>query len=376
MQKEHSQEWFAKQEARLQEPINNTKRYYMRRGFALLAAFPTIVCPIIGIIELVRVNKYINTIISQIDVGMINGRTTTNDGTPGSGKTFSGSNTAYYLAQKCYNELQEDYFMQREMYPQWVRDGDTDKIAAFTALEESYNFFKEQEDKYIPCLVSSIPLREYGTGRMSYVLTPEALLQIDRLPEHVVIFNDESGDLFGADKSKTASPDAVDFWRFIRHFLDAMCVNTNQDGGQNMIAIRRSTDYVNHIYGQQHLMPPVMLLKRIERRKRRFFKKMSKGKLSPPEQEYYGQELYYLKRYAATIGFRKVKHQLCSSKGEVVSGIEEMIFPAIGGVEYDNRCFRNLYKCKDKAIELKGWDKLVVDERDRDEYDGKITGAA
>lgn len=373
MKKEHSQEWFAKQETRLQEPINNTKRYYRRSAIIKIAsvfAMPW------GIAELIRVNKYLNTIISQIDVGMINWRTVTNDGTPGSGKTFSGSNMAYYLAGKRWNELQEDYITQSQMLPQWVREGNQTKILAFTALEESYKFFKENEDKYIPCLVSSIPLREFGTGRMSYVLKPEALYQEERLPEYVVIFNDESGDLFGADKSKTASKEATDFWRFIRQFLDAMCVNTNQDGGQNMIAIRRSTDYVNHIYGQEWLMSPTALLRKIERRKIRYFKKLSKGKLSPAQEEYIGQELYYLKKYADTIGFRRVKHQICNSKGEAVSGIEDFIFPAIGGVEYDSRSFRNLYKCKDEPIKLKAWDKLVVDQYNRDEYDGKITGTA
>lgn len=77
-----------------------------------------------------------------------------------------------------------------------------------------------------------MPLREYGTGRMSYELTPEVYAQVMRVPEYSVLFNDESGRLFGGETSKTASEDLRDLRRFIRHFLDAMAVNTNQDGNE------------------------------------------------------------------------------------------------------------------------------------------------
>lgn len=369
MAKVHSEAWFAKQEARLQEPIKNTQRYYYHSGFVKMAVIP-IAGIILGLIDIFRMRKYLSQYIVQNDEYMNNGRMVTNEGAPGTGKTFAGANIAYYLSQKQSNKLRSDYYTQRSMVAEWIKNGETDKITAFKALEESFKFYAEHEATNIPCLVSSVPLREYGTGRTSYKLTPEIFMQQQRAPEYTVFFSDESGQLYGADKSKTASNDIADFWRFYRHFLDGMAVNTNQDGGQNMIQIRRSTDYVNHLYGQEWLLRPERLERKYEKKERKFYKKL--GKMSPAKEEYLAQELYYLKKYIATIGFRRVCHRLNTAQGEHVSEKEYYIFPAKGGVEYDDRSYRNLYKCKDEKIKLDGWENLVVDEYDRGEYDSMI----
>ena len=145
---------------------------------------------------------------------MNKGRAVTNDGAPGAGKTFTGSNVAYFLALEQWKKLKSDYFTQHTMIAQWVREGDTDKLESFKALEESYNFYAERESEFIPCLVTSIPLREYGTGRMSYVLTPEMFLQEERVAEDTVFFNDESGKDQGTDTSKTGNKDVLAFGGF------------------------------------------------------------------------------------------------------------------------------------------------------------------
>lgn len=375
--KRHNEAWFDKQERRLQEPIKNTKRYYYKRNWLMIATviIPVIgwILAVIGLTELLKMRKYLSQFTNFTLDFMGNGRTVTNDGPPGSGKTFTGANTAYFLAVQRWEELKSEYFTQRTMIEQWVKEGKTDKIEDFKALQESFEFYADREADFIPCLVSSIPLREYGTGRMSYVLPPELFLQEVRCPEYTVIFNDESGMLFGAETSKTNNVNLKDFWRFIRQFCDGMSVNTNQDGSQNAIYMRRSTDYVNHLYGQEWLMPPVRLNKQVSKLEMRYFKKLYRGKLSGEKALFLGQELYYLKKYAKTIGFRCVRHRLCTPQGMPVGDVEKFILPAIGGVEYDDRTFRNLYKCKDMEIDLQGWDKLKIDEYDRAEYDDRIS---
>lgn len=304
-----------------------------------------------------------------------NGRAITNDGAPGAGKTFTGAQMAYFLARRQWDKLKSDYFTQRTMIAEWIKHGDTDKLSAFRALEESYRYYSDREQTHIPCLVSSIPLKEYGTQRMSYKLTAEIFLQIDRCPEYSVIFNDESGLGQGADKSKTDDQDVLSFWRFPRHFFDGFFVNTNQDGAQNAIFMRRSTDYLNHIKGQEWLLRPVRLEKRIARRERRYYKYIDRHNLTGKAYKK-GQKLYYLKRYAATIGFRRVRHRLTTTSGEPVGEEREYIFPAIGGLDYDDRAYRNLYKCKDKAIDLAGWEKLVVDESTHGAFDRLVADKA
>ena len=372
MPKVHSEAWFAKQEARLQEPTKNTVHYHCRGG--VMKILIPVVGIVVGLIQIFRVREYLRKYTDCCYDFLHSGRMITNDGAPGSGKTFSGANMAYELARSQWGKLQRDYITQKSMVAEWVKCGDTDKLTAFKALEESYLYYAEREAMYIPCLVTSVPLREYGTGRTSYKLSPEIFYQARRAPEYTVFFNDESGMLFGADKSKEASADVADFWRLYRHFLDAMSVNTNQDGGQNMIQIRRSTDYVNHLFGQEWILRPILLERKFERKERKFYKKQAK--LSPAREEYLAQELYYLDKYIGTIGFRRIQHQIKTVQGENIGEKGYYIFPAIGRVQYNDRSYRNLYKCKDKPIKLEAWEDLVVDEYERSEYDSMIKGGS
>lgn len=365
----HSQKWFAKQEARLQEPLKNTIRY---KGKSATIKICTGVLAPWGFWELYKLAKEVRATVNFSTDYMRHGRAVTNDGAPGAGKTFTGCNTAYFLAISEWERLQDDYFTQRAMLSEWIKNGETDKIEAFKSIEKSYKFYKEHEATNIPCLVSTIPLREYGTGRMSFIVTPEMFLQIDPVPEYTVFFIDEIGEDQGVDKSDTNNPDYLAFWRFPRHFFDGKFVNTNQDGGQAAIAVRRSTDYVNHIVGQEWLMRPTALIKRYERKKARFFKRLFQGKYSNARAQYIAQELYYLKKYISTIGFRQVTCQLQTTEGVAVGGLDKFILPAIGGVQYDERTYRNQYKCKDKPINLRGWEKLTIDEYDHSEFNEQV----
>ncbi len=369
----HSAKWFAKQEARLEEPLKNTIRYKGKNAtLKIFLGLPTLVLPVLGIVELWNLAKDVRETVNFTTDYMRSGRAVTNDGAPGAGKTFTGCNTAYYLSIEAWEQLQEDYATQKAMLPEWLKNGESDKIEAFKAIEKSYKFYKEREATNIPCLVSTIPLREYGTGRMSFVVTPEMFLQIDPVPEYTIFFIDEIGEDQGVDKSDTQNPDYLAFWRFPRHFFDGKFVNTNQDGGQAAIAVRRSTDYVNHIVGQEWKDRPTALINRYKRKKARFFKRLKQGKYSKARAQYIAQELYYLKKYYKTIGFRQVTCQLRTTKGEAVGNLEKFILPAIGGVQYDDRTYRNQYKCKDKPINLRGWEKLTIDEYDHSEFNEQV----
>lgn len=373
--KVHSAAWFAKQEARLEEPLKNTVRYFGKSAFIkIFAGIPTIGITIWGIVQFVRVKKYIHSFSNLSTDYMNNGRAVTNDGPPGAGKTFTGGNVAYYLSIEQWEKLKSEYFTQRTMVAQWLKDGALDKLEEFKTLEESYQFFAERERENIPCLVSSVPLREFGTGRMSYELTPEMFLQKERVGEYTVFFNDESGADQGVDTSKTTDKDLLAFWRLPRHFFDGKFVNTNQDGAQNAIYMRRSTDFVCHIFGQEWIMRPLALELKYARKEKKFYKKLRKGKLDTASAAYLGQELYYLKKYIKTIGFRRVSTQLRTSEGVAVGGPEVIILPAIGGVQYDERAYRKQYKCKDQPIAMRGWEKLTPEPYDHSEFENQIRG--
>lgn len=77
-----------------------------------------------------------------------------------------------------------------------------------------------------------------------------------------------------------------------------------------------------------------------------------------------------MKEYKKTIGFRRIPHELRSAGAGMFDNIkEDYIFPAIGCVQYNDRAFREAYKCKDQKIELEGWTGLLIEDCDLHEYD-------
>lgn len=367
----HNVKWFAKQEAKLEEPFKNTKRYYCKK--ALLEIFiglPTIILPILGIIRLVKMWHYIDSFYDQTKDYMFKGRMIKNVGPPGCGKTFTGSNIAYSLALKRWEDLKTDYLTAQSMVKEWVKNADAEKLIAYKALKESYEFFAENEDKFISCLISSIPLREYKTGRMSYQLTPAVYAMVQRVGEYTVFFSDELGASFNCHDSLSIADDVQDFMRFIRQMLDAVGINTEQGDDGDAKTFRKSTDYNNYLGGQEWLMRPIRLENRFMRKREKYFRRLLAGKLSEEKAIYIGQTLYYMKEYIKTIGFRRIPHELKSAGASLFAGVkEDYIFPAIGCVQYNDRAFRGAYKCKDQKIEMEGWTGLLIEECDLHKYD-------
>ena len=372
MPKVHSVKWFEKQEAKLEEPFKNTKRYYCKKALLeIILGTPTLfILTVIGIIRLIRMWHYIDSFYDQTQDYMFKGRMIKNVGPPGCGKTFTGSNIAYSLALKRWEDLKTDYFTARTMVREWVKNADAEKLIAYEALRDSFVFFAENEGKFIPCLLTTIPLREYKTGRMSYQLSPAVYAMAQRIPEYTVLFNDETGASFNCHDSLSIADDVQDFMRFIRQMLDAVGINTEQGDDGDAKTFRKSTDYNNYLGGQEWLMRPVRLEMHFERKKEKYFKRLFGGKLSEEKAIYVGQTLYYMKEYIKTIGFRRIPHELKSAGAGLFDSVkEDYIFPAIGCVQYNDRAFRSAYKCKDQPIELEGWTGLLIEECDLHKYD-------
>lgn len=371
MAKIHNTVWFEKQEERLEEPFKNTKRYHGRKAILMIIlGLPTLILPIWGLVKLIKLWLYIDSFYDQQKDYMFKGRMIKNVGPPGCGKTFTGGNIAYSLALKRFEDLTTDYFTARTMVREWVKNADAEKLIAYEALKESYEFFKANEDKFIPCLLTTIPLREYKTGRMSYRLTPAVYAMVQRIPEYTVLFNDETGATFNCHNSLNIADDVQDFMRFIRQMLDAVGVNTEQGDDGDAKTFRKSTDYNNYLGGQEWLMKPTRLIKRFNRIIEKYIKKTENGTFSEEQAIFKGQELYYMKEYIKTIGFRRIPHELKSAGAGLYGNIkEDYIFPAIGCVQYSDRAFRSAYKCKDQTIELDGWTGLLIEDCDLHEYD-------
>ena len=129
MPKVHNEEWFIKQESKLEEPFKNTKLYHGKSAILMLTVgVPTFVLPIMGAIKLFKLWRYIDSFYDQTKDYMFKGRMIKNVGPPGCGKTFTGSNIAYSLALKRWEDLKTDYFTARSMVKEWVKNADRKSV--------------------------------------------------------------------------------------------------------------------------------------------------------------------------------------------------------------------------------------------------------
>lgn len=420
IEKRHSEAWFNRQEAQLREPFRNTKLYcclptflfiliffatkdyyhgwkqlllsFLNISFAfraeltwgylldVLLNLPLIALQIVALyyavkstVHIAMYRHYKRVALAQMSDYLGAARAITFVGAPGCGKTFSaGANFAVVVAMQRWEKLRHDYFMQCGMRARWLEEGNVEKLQAFKALEESYLFYALRAETNIPCLLSSIPIQDMY-GRYSYILSDKVALQLERVPEYTVLFNDESGDTQGANTSKTASRDVLTFYRFPRHFIDAILLNTDQGGDGNGKYIRKSTDYNIRLRRQETVMQPNFGMKYLMKAKSRFEKRKSKGKYTPERERYLGEKLYYLEKRLETIGFRRIPYRHEASEGNLTEREEGIfIFPRIGSGIYYDRAYRSLYKALSLPLDLPAWTSMQVKKSDLGEYGSMI----
>ena len=370
----HSEEWFERWEARLNDPdpFRNTRRYYRKEGWLHALHF--------RFISAAKAWKQPKDFIKQYEAQtknyMRNARAINIIGEPGVGKSFSASNIAVTLAAQRWEQLQSDYFLQRSMLNRWTAFGDLEKLEAFRDLETAYAFYKKNEDKYIPCLLSKVPLYD-REGRAAYKLTDEVMQQTSRAPEYSVFLMDEAGSTQGSDTSRDADKDMKLFYRYYRHFGNFMMIFT--DPGDDGLGkyIRIVTDYNIRLRRQEWVMRPERGFAKLDKKKEKFFKKCEEGKYSKEREQYIAEELYFKSEYLSTIGFRKIPYCFeAADRGKTIAEEDKGVwyFPSKGTAIYDERAYRRLYKARGQKLDLSAWSSLLADEEDfpQVEYEGKV----
>ena len=320
---------------------------------------------------------YIGTYEEQRQNYLDKGRSVTLIGAPGSGKTVFGGTISFTVAEQRWEKLQFDYFTENARKDYYLQTLNVEKLKRLQALEESYRFYDERKDEFIPCLVTSIGMQDLS-GRYSYVLTPEVYAQLKRVPEYSVLFNDESGREQGCKTSKDAKESVLDFWRLNRHFGDFILINTEQGGDGNAKFIRKCTDFNLRCYYQEWVLPPIKLQEKFERRKAEFYAMKAAGELTEEQERYILQELYYELKYIQTIGFRKIKvrKEGTPEQGAIQAVDEFKIIPSRTIYNYDERAYSELYECGNEEIELAGWRSLTLNSVVEDDQSGSVITAS
>jgi hypothetical protein len=272
-------------------------------------------------------------------------------GAPGCGKSSSGLYEAVVMARKMWKELQWKYF---KYYKKKV------KPAYWSEIEYSYTVFSS--GKNVPCLLSNIPV--YVDGKYTAHVGKEHFEQREPLPGYCVLFVDEIGAMLSVDMARermSNGEDAVniaDFCRLARHYGDWRIVCTEQDGANIYIEVRRVASKNEYMLYQRWVLRPYLFLWTFL-----IFCKVAinvkclRKVIIPP--------LRFLEKLCKSIGYRKYRY-LTENNTEHERGMETgkrtFYLPSMLNFRYDERTFRNFYKCRHKKINLHIFDNLVLDD--------------
>ena len=337
-------------------------------------------------------------------------------GCSGTGKSSSGSHEATYMAEECKAMLLNEYWLlsnkrnltereeldfyeTKKAYDYYLsKDAELKAQAERNIAERNKALQSEWErikalpnDKYkrrekqqyrrhsamvkrankneiigcVWCLWSNIPIRV--GNRMSCTATVRHLLQLDYLPKFTILIWDEIGNTLSKQGfSQTQITQFIEeLFRYPRHYNEMRIIMTEQEGNNVLISTRKNIAFIDYFTEpQKSIMKPLLF-------------KIAKALI-----EYYVKAHNYnvqshwlagLYNYACTmyrnIGFRifsvmRIGNQEQAGAGQVLTKERKRVAFATLNCEYDDRCYRQGYKAKGKAVNGVIWNKLNLSEQD------------
>lgn len=303
-------------------------------------------------------------------------------GEPGTGKSSSGIYDAVIIAERLWQELKFEFWciknkiskiytgthlehkvigLDKDKMPiieyQRVYTTNRDKIDHTIEIVEAFEYYSE--NNCIPCLWSNIPIFKEGISCNKF--TADHLLQKSKVLYKSIAFVDEIGSMLPPELSNNKIQDIDLNFRFTRHFKDFRIISTEQDGNATLVSARRVTAENKQMIEQKHKLKPLILNYLIELLETKFIEK------DPTDRKV--NLLTNLKTYVNNVGFRKFKYRDFSNlqvgkKGGEGSKVKSFITPPNLNCNYDNRTFKNLYKCKIQSAEVTQYSNPVLNENE------------
>lgn len=297
----------------------------------------------------------------------------TRNGNPGSGKTSSLIYDAVVLAKKMWITLKFQYWFGIGMEKRLLASANVNKINAWQKVKEAYEFYCNND--CVPCLMTNIPV--LVDGKFTCVLTRKHIEQIERIPEYTVLFFDEIGSEISIDETRKTRPLSIgQFARWCRHFGEFHIYCTEQDKNNVNKDIRRCVCENRYMLEQVPVLKPIFWSWIFNKLKLYFVKRMSvkQSKLFSSFMlsldnfiKYSGFRKYYYKDFAGTeAGFQSMldySEENINSK-QIRKRAETFILPAMLNCSYNDRCYRNFYKAKEKPLIKKVWNSLIISPSD------------
>ena len=269
------------------------------------------------------------------------------DGPPGSGKTSSLVNDYKVLADKRYNTICNKYALLEPFLddiPFWpIKEReDAEEII------EAYNFYKNSNS--YPCLWTSVP--SFVDDVPTNMLTADHLMQRKRLPYGSVVIMDETSLILPQELYHDKPYEILEMCKFPRHFGDFIYGSTEQDEDSNLIYLRRVAGCTKHMIKQEWIQKPKILMWIYD-------KLLSKVKVMTKKKVNF---FICLDKIIHSMGYRKYYYTETFGGFVPVPGIQTFILKPNLVVDYDERAYKNAYRCKNQQLEQASWEHLRLSD--------------
>ena len=293
-------------------------------------------------------------------------------GVPRCGKTSSRYYVAVRLARWNWKMLQREYWVvmnrPRETWSKHITSHEKEII-------DAYNFFIKSP--YLPCLYAWDAC-QVGK-RFCHSLTMKMLMLKERVPYRSVLFVDEIGNLFPADKGPPAKKllPICETGRFVGHYFDGYFIFTEQSPTGFMAQLRNLTgSFIYFTKKQKWVHKPWLLtaiyeliysfidfdmwnLSLYKHNTRSYIKIYNSVKTSSKRLAKFMRTLGSLIK---NVGFRKYTYkELVSEQNPDKSDCEKGVFylPSTLNCKYNDRSRAETYPCKDMDLQLHGFSSLI-----------------
>lgn len=355
--------------------------YYSKFGLEISNLFIFIPLAVVVVVTLIyfitnlicsiRIQTYIDSLSTSKYVCLRMGE-------PSTGKSSSGIYEAIEKSKKLWEELQFEYWLISEKIERIysgtriehkvlgkdengnlkidykrVYSGDKAKIKHAIEIVESYEYYSSHN--CIPCFWSNIPV--FVDGKPANIFTTDHLLQNEKILYKGIAFIDEIGSMLPPQLSLNKNEMIDLMFRFCRHFTEWHIISTEQDGSATLISARRVTAENRRMIEQKHILKPFILdwVTKVIKKVIQHFK-------GTDERVRFISNLRY---YVDSVGFRKFKYEdygnlQVGNKGEVSSRVKAFMAPPHLNCFYDDRTFRNLYKCINQCANVQTFSNAVL----------------
>lgn len=269
------------------------------------------------------------------------------EGAPGAGKTSSVINDSKLLADIRYSEICQEYAMLKpfmDSIPSWPGRQKEDAME----IIETYEYY--QTSGTYPCLWTTFSA--FVDGVPANQFTVDHILQRKRLPYGSVIAVDEFNLFIPQNIYRDTPYEIIEISKFCRQWGFSFKIADQATDG-TVIYFRRVSGRNRYMLEQEWVLQPKLLqwlLKKIL---------LSKKELTQRRVNF----CKILQKIIKASGYRKyyyvdtgtVKYKDDHAK------VQTFILRSNLNVEYDDRAFKNLYRCKDQALEISAWKHLRMD---------------